>query len=106
MMAYVRKTRDRWDIETNYGYGWDVECSEYTYKEAKERLKEYRENICGAGIRMRKRREPISLYPAGHEGIKASRIREDEPDFVNGAPNYDKFEGWSPEEVLVWLNVD
>ena len=23
-MAYVRKTRDRWDIMTNYGYGWDV----------------------------------------------------------------------------------
>ncbi len=22
-MAYQRKTRDRWDIETNYGYGWE-----------------------------------------------------------------------------------
>ena len=29
-MAYQRKTRDRWDIETNWGYGdgWEVECSE------------------------------------------------------------------------------
>lgn len=23
-MAYVRKTVDRWDIETNYGYGWEI----------------------------------------------------------------------------------
>lgn len=29
-MAYVRKTVDRWDIETNYGYGWEVEDCEYT----------------------------------------------------------------------------
>lgn len=28
-LAYQRKTRDRWDIETNYGYGWEVENSEY-----------------------------------------------------------------------------
>ena len=106
MMAYVRKTRDRWDIETNYGYGWDVECSEYTYKEAKDRLKEYRENVYGAGIRMRKRREPVGLYPVGHEEINGLAVHEEEPDFVGGAPNYDKFEGWSPEEVLVWLNID
>jgi hypothetical protein len=26
--------------------------------------------------------------------------------FINGAPNYDKFNGWEPEEVLVWLNID
>ena len=40
-----RKTIDRWDIMTNYGYGWECECSEYTYKEAKNRYKEYKENI-------------------------------------------------------------
>lgn len=28
-MAYQRKTRDRWDIMTNYGYGWECENSEY-----------------------------------------------------------------------------
>ena len=33
-MAYQRKTRDRWDIETNYGYGWEVENSEYTRADA------------------------------------------------------------------------
>ena len=36
-----RKTIDRWDIMTNYGYGWECECSEYTYKEAKDRSKGY-----------------------------------------------------------------
>lgn len=61
-MAYVRKTRDRWDIETNYGYGWEVECSEYTRAEAKAQLKCYRENVdaYGTGIsRLVKRRERI-----------------------------------------------
>ncbi len=55
-MAYIRKTVDRWDIMSNYGYGWECECSEYTYKEAKERLKEYRENGSGC-YRLEKRRE-------------------------------------------------
>lgn len=61
-MAYVRKTRDRWDIETNYGYGWDVECSEYTGAEARQTLKEYRENVDAYGIgvsRLVKRREKL-----------------------------------------------
>lgn len=57
-MAYQRKTRDRWDIMTNYGYGWECETSEYTYKEAKEQLKCYRENACGRfSVRMEKHRE-------------------------------------------------
>lgn len=56
---YQRKTRDRWDIMTNYGYGWDCECSEYNYKEARQTLKEYRENISGA-VRLEKHREKIS----------------------------------------------
>ena len=57
-MAYVRKTRDRWDIMTNYGYGWACECSEYTRAEARQRLKEYRENIRG-DVRLEKHREKI-----------------------------------------------
>ena len=56
IMAYVRKTVDRWDIMSNYGYGWECECSEYTYKEAKQRLKEYRENGGGC-YRLEKHRE-------------------------------------------------
>ena len=57
LMGYVRKTYNEYDIETNYGYGWEVECTEATYKEAKQTAKEYRENATGLqGIRIVKRR--------------------------------------------------
>ena len=41
-------------------------------------------------------------------GYCAGQIVEelDEPDFIGGAPNYAKFKGWTPEEVLSWLNID
>lgn len=58
-MSYNRKTIDRWDIETNYGYGWEVEISEYTLKEAKQQYKCYLENCSGA-VRLVKRREKIA----------------------------------------------
>ena len=56
-MAYQRKTVDRYDIMTNYGYGWECECSEYTWKDAKQTAKEYRENT-SAAVRIEKHREP------------------------------------------------
>lgn len=35
---------------------------------------------------------------------------DDEPDFIPGSgtvcPNYEKYKGWTAEEVLVWLNID
>lgn len=46
-MSYVRKTRDRWDIETNHGYGWETECSSYEYTDARQTLADYRANACG-----------------------------------------------------------
>ena len=55
---YQRKTIDRWDIMTNYGYGWECENSEYTREDAKRSLKEYRENIRGA-VRLEKHREKV-----------------------------------------------
>ena len=55
-MAYVRKTVDCWDMMSNYGYGWECECSEYTRKEAKQTLREYRENGDGS-YRLEKHRE-------------------------------------------------
>lgn len=59
-MAYQRKTCDRWDIMTNYGYGWDCECSEYTRREALAQLKCYRENVGDrCEIRLEKHREKI-----------------------------------------------
>ena len=59
-MAYQRRTRDRWDIMTNWGYGWECECSEYDYESARKTLREYRENAAGRfSVRMKKHREPI-----------------------------------------------
>ena len=55
-MTYVRKTIDRWDIIGNYGYGGECECSEYTWKEAKQTLREYQENG-GGSYRLEKHRE-------------------------------------------------
>jgi len=45
-MAYKRKTEDEYTVQGNYNYGdgWENLTSETTRKEAKERLKEYREN--------------------------------------------------------------
>ena len=58
MAKYIRKTIDRWDIMGNEGYGWYCECSEYSRQEAKQTLKEYREN--GRGVyRLEKHREKI-----------------------------------------------
>ena len=46
-------------------------------------------------------------YPGIDEAERERIYAEDEePDFIGGAPNYDKFEGWTAEEVLVWLNID
>lgn len=60
-MTYTRKTRDRWDIETNYGYGWEVEDKCYTREEAEVDLKGYRELMqhYGGMVRCMKRRERI-----------------------------------------------
>lgn len=57
-MIYKRKTIDRWDIMTNYGYGWECENSEYTLKDAKRSLREYCENT-KADVRLEKHRERI-----------------------------------------------
>lgn len=45
-MAYIRKTRDEWEIQGNYGYGHGWECvnTETTWKDAKRSVSEYRAN--------------------------------------------------------------
>lgn len=59
-MAYERKTRDEYEIVTNYGYGWEIEVTEDTVKEARKRKREYLENAKGlVGIYIRKRRVRI-----------------------------------------------
>ena len=66
-MAYKRKTKDVWCIDTNYGYGWETE-SEYDKddyenprKAAYEDAKGYREMMrsYGGQVRIVKRREKI-----------------------------------------------
>ena len=43
-MAYIRKTHTEWDVQGNYGHGWEDVTTEETYREARARLREYREN--------------------------------------------------------------
>ncbi len=40
-MAYVRKTKDVYELVTNYGYGEEVECTYDSIKEAREDFKRY-----------------------------------------------------------------
>ena len=44
-MAYIRKTIDTWQLLINYGYGWEVETTENSKKEAVNQLRCYRENV-------------------------------------------------------------
>lgn len=59
-MACIRKTRDIWEVQCNYGYGhgWETECTEFTLSEARQRIKEYRSNS-PYPVRLRMKREPI-----------------------------------------------
>ena len=58
-MAYTRKTRDLFDILGLYSGSWEPVTCEETRKEARERLKEYRENEPGTAFKIRKYRERI-----------------------------------------------
>lgn len=58
-MAYVRKTYDEWRIESNCGYGWDLECIEGSRADAVAQLKCYRENV-SYPVRIRKVRVSIA----------------------------------------------
>ncbi len=60
-MAYVRKTKDEYQLLCNYGYGdgWEEVLTEGTFKEAKERKKEYMENMPQYPYRIVKKRVPI-----------------------------------------------
>jgi hypothetical protein len=60
-MAYKRKTRDKYLLEINYGFGhgWEGATAEDTRAAIKERLREYRENQ-SYPVRVRKVRQPIT----------------------------------------------
>lgn len=44
MTMYKRKTRDVWEVQGNYGYGWDMVTTEESRREAVKMLKCYQEN--------------------------------------------------------------
>lgn len=58
-MPYKRKTRDTWELWINYGQGWEHELTEYSFKEIRDRRREYRENCPQYPTRIRMRREKI-----------------------------------------------
>lgn len=59
-MPYTRKTRDYWSVEGHYAHGWEEVTAEDDRKQARERIKEYRENEPGTSFRLRKYREKIA----------------------------------------------
>ena len=66
MAKYVRKTHDEWDLWTNYGYGWEIECSYDKHEDAMRDLKEYRLHMAhyGGSVRLKKRRVRNEVQPA------------------------------------------
>lgn len=59
-MSYERKTQDIYMLMTNYGYGWEEETCEETYKEIRQRALEYLANT-NAQLKIIKRREPKEI---------------------------------------------
>ena len=60
-MAYIRKTRDVWNIQqyTSPLYGWETVSAEDRYTEARARSREYRENQPEYLVRIKFAREHI-----------------------------------------------
>lgn len=67
---------------------------------------------------MKKKKPLYPEYP-GIEQAEKERIKahlrfvneqSEQADYISTAagisPNYEKFAGWDPEKVLVWLNID
>ena len=44
-LPYKRKTYDEWEIQVNYGQGFECDTTESTWKDAKAQAKTYRENV-------------------------------------------------------------
>lgn len=58
-MARQRVTRDEYELQGNYGQGWECLTTEERRSEARERLREYRENEGGL-YRIKARRVRIA----------------------------------------------
>ncbi len=62
-MKRPNKYRYFYKMWSNYGYGWEVECEEDTWSEAKAQIRCYRENCPNASYRLTKARELIQPVP-------------------------------------------
>ena len=54
-------------VQGNFGFGWEDVCCESDPKEAKQRLKEYRENDPRHAYRVISRRDPIDMCHQCHQ---------------------------------------
>lgn len=48
-----------WDVQGNYGHGWETVTAESTWSEARARVREYRENEPGTPLRVVRRRTHV-----------------------------------------------
>ena len=55
MTTYQRKTRDEWEIQGCYDgqHGWECVTTENKFREARVRLREYRDNEPGIPFRVK-----------------------------------------------------
>lgn len=53
---YIRKTKDEWELQGDYGYGWEYLSSYDDHQEARTDLRAYRENEPDYLHRIMKRR--------------------------------------------------
>lgn len=53
----VNKYMYGWALYVDYGYGWEYELFEETYREIRQRFKEYRENCPQYAVKYNQRRE-------------------------------------------------
>lgn len=58
-MAYTRKTRDEYELQANYGQGFECVTTEDTLREAKAQKKAYLQNQPGIPYRIVKKRVKI-----------------------------------------------
>lgn len=60
-MAYIRKTRDEFEIQqyTGHPYGWECVNTEETRADARRSKKEYQENQPEYPVRIKTKRVPI-----------------------------------------------
>ncbi len=58
-MTYIRKTVTEYEIQGNYGYGYECVTTEDTYREIRKRLQEYMTNEPSIIFRVTKKRVRI-----------------------------------------------